>query len=80
MDERPYRQVQWLISSRDFRVHAFHHVHEGAGYLEALCQHTVPPEEIVRASETALSPPRCDKCLIKHGEDLAGGQVQRWHD
>lgn len=75
----PYRQAQWLISDYDFQVHAFYHVDETQGVLEALCTHTVPPEKLSSAHDTALTAPTCPNCLIKYGELLAG-HVQRWHD
>ena len=76
--ERPYRHVQWLISNRDFQEHAFHHAADT--YLEALCEHSVPPEQIVRAEDTVLSEsaPKCRDCLIKYGQ-LLPWNVQKWN-
>lgn len=79
MTEQPYLQPQWLISNRDFQYHAFHHVDEAQGYLQAMCPHSVPPDQIVRPEDTELVAPKCPQCLIKFGEHIAT-QVQKWHD
>ncbi len=72
-----YSDVQWLISNRDFRVHCFHHA--SGQYLEALCSHSVPPDEIVDPATTALTPPKCTPCLIEFGQRMTN-DVQRWLD
>ena len=78
---KPYMQPQWLISGRDFRTHAFHHVFEqGQRYLEALCTHSIPTDEVVPPAETVLTPDTCGRCLRLHGEALAEHFNQQWHD
>jgi hypothetical protein len=74
-----YGIAQWLVSNRDFRLHAFHHVDAERGFLEALCLHCVPPDEIVRPEETVLAPAPCERCLYAQGM-RAAEQTERWHD
>ncbi len=65
------RNVMWLISGHDFRVHAFYEVDSSQDFLEALCEHTVPRVRLVDPKDSALSPPQCVACLLIHGDDLA---------
>lgn len=73
------RDVVWLISGNDFQTHAFYDVDKAVGFLEALCEHSVPPDRLVDPKDTALTPRRCVACLLMHGNDLAnehGDDVQ----
>lgn len=61
----------WLISGYDFRTHAFYDADPTSGYLQALCEHTVPPDRLVDPADTALTPQRCMKCQLILGDILA---------
>lgn len=75
-----YRQAQWLISGRDFTVHAFHHpAPPGRDFLEALCDHTVPLDLVEDLDATELQPPYCGTCLRRFGEEIAR-PIHHWHD
>jgi hypothetical protein len=65
------RRLAWLISGHDFRIHAFYDVNPGLGYIEALCEHSVPPDRLVNPADTALAPERCMKCQLILGDLLA---------
>lgn len=79
MTTQPYQQAQWLISGRDFTVHAFRHPGTGRDFLEALCDHSVPLDLVEDPTTTALQPPYCGTCLRRYGEEITR-PIQHWHD
>lgn len=62
----------WMISGRDFRIHAFYDAHPESGNLVALCPHTVPPDRLVNPADTALTPERCVACQLLLSAILGG--------
>lgn len=73
-------RLAWLISGHDFRTHAFYDANPGAGFLEALCGHSVKPKRVVAPADTALTPERCMRCQLILGDILAGllGDGTEW--
>lgn len=68
---RQLPQVAWLISGHDFREHGFADVDKSQGFLEALCEHSVPPEKVVDPTDTVLTPQKCHACLLIFGDMVA---------
>lgn len=64
--------LRWLISARDFRIHAFYDADPRSGFLKALCPHSVSPDRIVGPDDTSLTPERCMKCQQLLADILAG--------
>lgn len=73
-------RLAWLISGHDFRIHAFYDADPTAGFLEALCKHSVRPGRLVDPADTALTPERCMRCQLILGDILAGllGDGTEW--
>lgn len=64
--------LMWMISGRDFRIHAFYDAHPTTGFLVALCTHSVSPDRLVGSEDTLLTPERCMKCQQLLADILAG--------
>lgn len=74
-------QVAWLVSGYDLREHAFQATAEGDQFLQALCEHTVPPDKVTDQSDgTDLKMARCMACLLILGDMIADQQQgdERW--
>lgn len=69
MTGRHARQIRWLTSGYDLRVHAFYAVDEAQGFLEALCGHSVSPTRV--ADPEGMASTKCMDCLLAHGTALA---------
>lgn len=72
--------VAWLVSAYDLREHAFGATAEGDQFLQALCQHCVPPDKVTDQSGTELKMARCMRCQLILGDLLADQQQRddRW--
>lgn len=73
-------QVAWLVSGYDLREHAFQATADGDQFLQALCEHCVPPDKVTDQSDSDLSLARCMACQLIYGDMLADQQQHddRW--
>ncbi|XVV04630.1 hypothetical protein ACQPW3_04230 [Actinosynnema sp. CA-248983] len=56
----------WWHSGYDSLCHAFSPQQASEAYFEAVCTHSVPPEQLVREPQGTL----CVSCLIKVGMEM----------
>lgn len=72
--------VVWLVSGYDLREHAFRDTAEGDQFLQALCDHCVPPDKVTDQTGSDLQMERCMACQLNLGEMLADQQTRddRW--